>query len=172
MTAGDWGLDAWLPAGVVYTEGMDRERFGRALGTGAREAAKALMSAADAAAAPDPKTPGSPVRERVAQVQETTRQTARQTTRGVREGSRRFGEAAWGPVAKAGGTIWLEVTGVFFALIALAMGMEAWRLRDNLHDLGPNHALHMRFLAAAGVASLFGFFCLSNFVRAHLRSRR
>jgi hypothetical protein len=147
---------------------MDRERFGRALGMGAREAAKALMSAADAAAAPDPKAPGSPVRERVAQVQ----QTARQTTKGVREGSRRFGEAAWGPVAKAGGTIWLEVTGVFFALIALAMGTEAWRLRDNLHDLGPNHALHLRFLAAAAVASLFGFFCLSNFVRASLRSRR
>ncbi|SNT08719.1 hypothetical protein SAMN05421770_104102 [Granulicella rosea] len=138
------------------------------MGTGAREAAKALLSAADAAAAPDPKPSANAVRERVAQVQ----QNARQTTRGVREGSRRFGEAAWGPVAKAGGTIWLEVTGVFFALVALAMGTEAWRLRANLHDLGPNHALHLRFLVAAGVASLFGFFSLSNFVRANLRSRR
>jgi len=40
-----------------YTSAMDSVRFGRALGFGARSAAKALLSAADAAAAPNPSVP-------------------------------------------------------------------------------------------------------------------
>jgi hypothetical protein len=155
--------------------GMDRERFGRALGQGAREAAKAVMKAADAAASPDPKavrarqqagySAGTAVRQGV--VQAST--DARTTSKGLKQGSKRFGEAVWGPFVRLSGQLWLELTGVFFGLFALSAGIGVWRERAGLRAGG--EAAHKAWFAVVMLA-VFGYFAISSFVRATRRSRR
>jgi hypothetical protein len=150
---------------------MDKVRFGRALGTGAREAAKALIKAADAATAPDPSP--SLKQRPAAQVVETPVQVAapraRVTKAGLKQGSKRFGEAAWGPVAKAGGVLWLEVTGVLFGLFAVAAGIAVWQDRGNFRVGG---AAEHHAWVALGMLVVFGYFTVSSYVRAARRSRR
>src|ERR1700723_2466178 len=82
LCSGDAALFGRGGAGCRYTGGaMDRVRFGRALGYGARHAAKTLLQAADAASTPSPARPAgvaAPSRpaqptpaERVVQTQQT-----------------------------------------------------------------------------------------------------
>jgi hypothetical protein len=170
---------------------MDSVRFGRALGVGARAAAKTLIAAADAAAAPNPSTvakgkqsagetpvastdvPQKAEAPGVRLGQQTARTTAqvRQTGKGLKEGSRRFGEAVWGPFVKVSGALWLELTGVFFGIFAVFAATGAWRMRAALHETTANHDLHGRFLISVAMAAVFGYFCISSFVKANLRSR-
>jgi hypothetical protein len=166
---------------------MDSVRFGRALGIGARAAAKTLVTAVDAATAPNPsptakaKTAPNPAQAetRVAgagvrlgeQAVRTTTQV-RQTKEGLARGSKRFGEAVWGPFVKLSGVLWLEFTGVFFGIFALFAATGAWKLRGNLHATAGNHDAHVHFLLSAGMALLFGYFFVSSFVKANRRSRR
>ncbi len=187
---------------------MDSVRFGRALGIGARLAAKTLVSAVDAATAPSPsaaqtrspsRTGSTPPTRSAVQtrtsseptppdalsakplpgVPRTTGQNAargsvqiRNATRGISQGSRRFGEAAWGPVVKLSGVLWLEFTGVFFGIFALFAAGGAWKLRDNFHRTAASADARTHFQLALGMAIIFGYFCLSSFFRAHRRSRR
>jgi hypothetical protein len=150
---------------------MDRERFGRALGQGAREAAKAVMKAADAAASPDPKavqarqqvgrSAGTAVRQGVVE--------AKTTGKGIKEGGRRFGEAMWGPFVRAGGQLWLELTGVFFGLFALSAAIEVVRQRSAF-AAGGEEARKGWF--AVVMLAVFGYFALTSFLRAHRRGKR
>jgi hypothetical protein len=171
---------------------MDSVRFGRVLGIGTRLAAKTVAAAVDAATSPNPsagakakpssgasptqaaasasasaggKAEASGVRlgQKAAQV--------RQTGKGLKEGSKRFGEAMWGPLAKASGALWLELTGVFFGIFAVFAGGGAWKMRTALHETAANHDVHVRFLAAVLMAAVFGYFCVSSFVKANRRSR-
>lgn len=195
---------------------MDPVRFGRVLGTGtrlvARTAAKTLVTAVDAATAPNPSAPASasPPRRTVAEpsaaeplLRDTfqnrsvgsvspqpqsrgpatvenplsshtphARQAARNSARGIAQGSRRFGHALWGPVAKLSGVLWLEFTGVFFGLFALSAAVGAWKLRADLHPSAPNPEARFHLFLALAVAILFGYFCISSFVRASRRGRR
>lgn len=217
---------------------MDTVRFGRVLGQGARQAAKTLVSAVDAATAPDPRQPAArppasttrppsapaaaplpvqtpPLTAASAQPTPTsatapasaataaqptpsraprsvpavlppvspTNVTARATTttRGLAEGSRRFGKAVWAPAVRLSGVLWLELTGVFFALFALVAGIATWRLRSALHLLSAAGASatpaaasddRTRLLFAAGMVLVFGYFSLSSFLKANRRSRR
>jgi len=150
---------------------MDRERFGRALGQGARDAAKAVMKAADAAASPDPKAvgarqqagrnAGTAVRQGVVE--------ARATGAGLKQGGKRFGEAVWGPFARASGQLWLELTGVFFGLFALSAAIEVFRQRAQF-GAGGDEARKGWF--AVVMLVVFGYFALTSFVRANRRGRR
>src|ERR1700733_1701494 len=161
-----------------YTLPMDSVRFGRALGIGTRLAAKTAKAAMDAATAPNPSSKagagsrpsvaneagpvaglGDRVTRSVAQVQ--------QTGQGLKEGSRRFGTAVGKPLVKLSTVLWLEVTGVFFGLFAMAAGGAAWRLRAAIHATATNHEDHVRFLAGACMAAVFGYFCLTSFVKAN-----
>lgn len=183
---------------------MDSVRFGRALGIGARLAAKTLVTAVDAAIAPNPSpaqsraashpasqvvpqpasqaTPQysfSPSTPQPASAAQRTGQSAariplnlRDTTQGVARGTRRFRDATWGPVVKLSGVLWLEFTGVFFGIFALFAAGGAWKLRDNLHRTATNADGRIHFELAAAMAIVFGYFCLSSFLRAHRRSRR
>jgi len=173
---------------------MDSVRFGRALGVGARlaaqTAARTLVTAADAAAAPNP-TPASrssarsseatpqrpsssppPTAQRPPRTAAPTASTVRDTGRGLARGSRQFGQAVWGPVVKLSGVLWLELTGVFFGLFALSAGIAAWKLRDALHRTPANAEAHTHLLLALAVAAVFGYFCASSFLRANRRGRR
>ena len=154
---------------------MDAERFGKALGLGVRATAKALRTAAEAAAAPNPRPvqpSGTPLAGRAGSAGRSVARgvvQSRVTAAGVKQGGKRFGQAFWGPAARAGGVLWYEVTGSFFALFALAAGVEVWRRR-------------MDFFAAAGarekawfavaMLSAFGWFTVSSFAKARRRARR
>ena len=199
---------------------MDTVRFGRVLGQGARQAAKTLVSAVDAATAPNPAPRPSPpssatpppfARPSAASPAPNPTTAARPqpapptilppapthqpassssrppsikqaapTTRGLAEGSRRFGRAIWAPAVRLSGVLWLELTGVFFALFALVAGIAAWRLRSALPPLSPGTAASLapasddrtRLLFAAGMVLVFGYFSFSSFLKANRRSRR
>jgi Flp pilus assembly protein TadB len=174
--------------GNSYTLEMDSVRFGRALGIGARAAAKTLVTAVDAATAPNPSAPAKTTSttahpkeasteaqpaEKKAKAsgvrlgQQAVRTTAqvKQTGKGLKQGSKRFGEAMWGPFVKLSGVLWLEVTGVFFGIFAVFALGGTWKMAMN-HD-APSH-----LIGTAAMAVLFGYFCVSSFVRASRRGRR
>ncbi len=170
---------------------MDSVRFGRALGFGARAAAKTLITAVDAATAPNPSAPAKPKetagaaspasasagkREVSAErlVQQAARATVQvqQTGRGLKEGGKQFRKAAWGPVVKLSGVLWLELTGVFFGIFAVFAANGAWKMRGALHEAAGSHDAHVHFLLSVTMAAIFGYFCVSSFVRANRRSKR
>src|SRR4051794_9425879 len=124
---------------------MDTVRFGRALGTGARAAARTLVEAADAARA-EPRGagrgaspaapgggPGSPREQMPTRIGNTPRAgsagSAAPVKPGVRAGLARFREAAVRPMVRLSGALLLEVAGVFFgvfALFGLNTMLRAW----------------------------------------------
>ncbi len=137
----------------------------------------------DAATAPNPsakatETAGARVDSgadsRVGLGERVTRTAAQvqQTGQGLKEGSKRFGAAVGKPLVKLSGVLWLELTGVFFGLFAMTAGGAAWRLRAAMHETAVNHEDHIRFLAGVCVAVVFGYFCVSSFVKANRLSRQ
>jgi hypothetical protein len=171
-----------------YTLDMDSVRFGRALGIGARLAAKTLVTAVDAAKAPNPsagKTAGaqaaagsagrSKAESSGARLGEKTARTTAQvvqTGKGLKRGGKRFGEAVWGPFVKLSGQLWLELTGVFFGIFAVFAASSAWKMRGELHETAANHDAHVHLLLTAAMAVVFGYFCVSSFVKANRRGNR
>ena len=182
-----------------YTLSMDAVRFGRALGFGARQAAKTLVTAVDAATAEDPRKPSAPrtssapvavvqpepservphpgaqttgqVRPTVIKAARTVAQTVvkgQETKQALQRGRKRFGQAAMEPVVRLSGVLGLEVAGVFFGIFALGGVSAAWRLRANWRVSGPGHT---QLLGALGMILVFGYFCISSFVRARRRER-
>jgi hypothetical protein len=172
--------------GTTTLSGMDTIRFGRALGAGARGAAKTLVMAVDAATSPNPSagakakqpadaasTSGKAETHGMRLGQQTARTTAqvRQTRRGLVQGSKRFGEAMWGPLVKLSGVLWLEVTGVFFGIFAIFAASGAWKTRAALYQTAGNHGAHVHLLISSAMAAVFGYFCVSSFVTASRRGR-
>jgi len=169
---------------------MDSVRFGRALGVGARAAAKTLVTAVDAATSPNPSAGSSqqpvsnsqprpashqqrPASPRAAVSEQVTRTAvqAKRTTEGVARGGKRFGEAVWSPFVRLSGVLWLEFTGVFFGIFALYAASGAWKLRGEIVETAGNHDSHVHFLLSAGMAVVFTYFCISSFMRARKRER-
>ena len=173
---------------------MDSVRFGRALGIGARAAAKTLVTAVDAATSPNPSAEvkakqaagavpsaeGDPTAASVkaeaaaARLGEKAARTTaqvRQTGRGLKEGGKRFGEAVWGPLVKVSGALWLELTGVFFGIFAVSAIAGSWRMRSALHETTENHDSHVRLLISLTMAAVFGYFCVSSFLKANRRTK-
>ena len=145
---------------------MDRVRFGRALGGGTREAARALRKAAAAAASPNPQPPSAIQTPKSAQKVAETIHQVRASSAGLKRGSKRFGEAVWAPTVKLSRVVWLEVTGVIFGLFAFAAAAQVWRHRGDLHASGDGGR---QLIFAAIMLLFFGYFTLSNFIRANRR---
>ena len=177
---------------------MDSVRFGRALGFGARSAAKALITAVDAASSPNPSTPPQPAAKPTPQpaapqaatvqpsapsrpVQAAARTAARATVQvqrnvrqartGVAQGGKRFGTSVWRPFVKLSGVLWLEMTGSFFALFALFAAQSTWAHRADLHQTALNHTAHQHFLVSCGATLVFLYFSVTSFLKARRRSR-
>jgi hypothetical protein len=156
---------------------MEPNRFGRKLGIGvrvasrmAKERATKAASANGTAASPQPQTaprtppPPAPINSKSPI---NSKKNYAEPARRVGEGTRRFGQAFFGPLKQVSATLWLEITGLFFALFALFFGQNAWKTRlSALH--GPEHA---HFLLYAVVTLIFVYFCVSSFVKAARRSR-
>ncbi len=171
------------PAVSGYTGDVDKVRLGRALGYGTRHAARTLAAVAEAATAPDPRAarPGpqtvvSNQTRAQAQPQSGTVPPAASPRSRVKAPSaaqlRGAGRSMWGPLATYSGALWLRVTGLFFAVIALAMASGAWRQRGALRtSSAPANDLHHLWVFV-GFAALFGYFSISSFLRANLRERR
>jgi hypothetical protein len=103
------------------------------------------------------------VAEKVVQTQRTVATTKKHAGR--------LGRSVWSPVARFSSVVWLQVTGLFFALIAMFLAQGAWKERAAAHlPLGSHAATKFYVLAVA--FAVFAYFSLSNFVRAYLRERR
>jgi hypothetical protein len=150
---------------------MDRVRFGRVLGVGARQAARTLLSAAEAAAAPDPSPAAAarPSQQRFPSAEAG----APRPTRAVPPVShlKQAGRSVWSPLARFSSVLWLEVTGTFYAVIAAVLGLETWKARAALH-LSPAAPGARRFYLFLALFSVFAYFAVTNFIRAHRRERR
>lgn len=119
------------------------------------------------------------LRERAAHSMQQSAQTVRQdapvyvartkaAASGVKKGTKRFGEAVWGPFVHAGSVLWLEVTGIFFAIFSLFFVQGAYRLRADWRS-GPNHH---KLIIYAAVAIVFLYFAVTSFYRAHKKQQR
>lgn len=154
---------------------MDKVRFGRALGFGARAAAKTLAQAADAAMSPSPaRAPAAPSAP-AAQPASPSAPTPKPRVGNVVAASGRMGRAVLEPVKRHSREVLLQVTGTFFVLLALSMAAGMWALRNSIRTailqarahpavlIGPDA---LKFYVAAAAFLMFAYFAVSNFMRA------
>jgi hypothetical protein len=155
---------------------MDRVRFGRALGTGARAAAKSLLSAAEAAAAPNPSARSAPQ----GQPASPTGKPPQRPIAGrvqipdpgvLKQHAGNLKRSVWSPFAKFSSVLWLEVTGVFFLLFALITGQQVWKWHAAAR-LPPSAPPAQRLYMYTFLFALFGYFTVSSFIRARRRQQR
>jgi uncharacterized integral membrane protein len=86
----------------------------------------------------------------------------------VGQGTRRFGQAFFGPLMHVSGTLWLEITGLFFALFAVFFAQNAIKVRAAyLH--GPEHTHFVLYLI---LTLVFCWFTVSSFLKARRRDKR
>jgi hypothetical protein len=148
---------------------MDRVKFGRALGYGARHAAKTLVQAAEAVSAPNPAVskPSASYRPQSQQPRPNPEGRIPDVTT-VRAAGRQAKSSIVTPVVRFSSVVWLQVTGVFFALVAFTMGTAVWRARAAFHAASGSHAA-VKLYAYMAVCALFTYFTISSFVRAARR---
>jgi hypothetical protein len=97
-------------------------------------------------------------------------QVRTQTARRAGVTRKALGEGVAGllrPFRRAGGILWLEITGAFFLLPAAVFAPTVWRTRLSWLR-GPDHRT---FWAAAVVVSVFLYLGLTSFWRARRRAR-
>ena len=160
---------------------MEPKKVGRALGIGVRVASKMVQQRIlDASQAPTPQIPAEPPRNspsfpqrdraaatldgfsRVKHSLQGTRLSA------VNRGLRALWDAFVGPFTHAGSILWLEITGLFFALFTFFFAQSVYRARGSWRA-GPDH-LHLILYVA--LAAAFAWFSASSFLRARRKSRR
>lgn len=82
--------------------------------------------------------------------------------------AKRFGSSIWVPFAHAGGVLWLEITGLFFAIFGIFFAQNTWKVRSSWHA-GPEH---QHFLVYALITVLFFYFSFSSFYRARRKDKK
>jgi hypothetical protein len=135
---------------------MEPKKVGRTLGIGVRVASNMVRQRVEQAAQARnsrPPAPSPPLSTRVV--------TAK---RGVKA----FGQGLLGPFTHAGKMLWLEITGLFFALFALYFAQNVYRVRAAWRQ-GPEHS---HLLLYCALAAAFAWFSFSSFARAYRRSKR
>jgi hypothetical protein len=147
---------------------MEPKKVGRTLGIGVRVASNMVRERVERAAAahsapveagngrpaaPAPPRAGIKIDSKVA---------------GAKRGAKAFGRAFLGPFTHAGGVLWLEITGLFFALFALFFVQNIYRVRSAWSH-GPEHT-HLLLYIALAVG--FAWFSVSSFTRAYRKSKR
>jgi hypothetical protein len=147
---------------------MEPKKVGRTLGIGVRVASNMLRErvekASAAHAAPIETGNGRPA------APPQTRPSIKldSTVAGAKRGAKAFGKAFLGPFTHAGSILWLEVTGLFFALFALFFVQSAYRVRASWWQ-GPEHG---HVLLYAALAAGFAWFSVSSFLRAYRKGKR
>jgi hypothetical protein len=152
------------PCGAVTIKlGMKPQTIGRALGIGLRVAGRMagerVAGQSSAANAPGKQSqPGPPPAASGAEQVRATGQVAGKATRNVARGVGGFLR----PFQRVGGILWLEVTGVFFALPVVVFTPAVWRSRLSWAS-GPDHRT---FLISLGIVLLFFYLSVTSFLRA------
>jgi hypothetical protein len=147
---------------------MEPKKVGRTLGIGVRVASNMLRQRVEQAAAQKPAPseagngrpaapPSAPLRGKIGSQAAT-----------AKRGAKAFGQAFLGPFTHAGSVLWLEITGLFFALFAVFFVQSGYRVHTSWRQ-GPEH-VHLLLYAALAVA--FGWFSVSSFTRAYRKSKR
>lgn len=147
---------------------MEPKKVGRTLGIGVRVASNMLRERVEKASAAH----SAPVEAGIGRPAATPQTRAGikfdSKVAGAKRGAKAFGQAFLGPFTHAGSILWLEITGLFFALFALFFVQAVYRVRNNWWR-GPEHA-HLLLYAALAVG--FAWFSLSSFLRAYRKSKR
>ena len=86
----------------------------------------------------------------------------------AKRGAKAFGQALLGPFTHAGSVLWLEITGLFFALFALFFVQSVYRVHTAWRQ-GPEHS---HLLLYCALAFVFAWFSVSSFIRAYRKSKR
>jgi len=151
---------------------MEAETAGRKLGIGLRLAARAVQQrAAEATAATNSSSPPSNYKAPSSNAASSGSHAVSQakfTAKAVAQGTKRFGEALWGPMAHTGGVLWLEITGLFFGMFAAYFGQSAYRMRHD-YAAGPEH---MHFLIYSALTVVFAWFTFSSFYKARQKEKK
>src|ERR1700684_1291449 len=147
---------------------MEPKKVGRTLGIGVRVASNMLRERVERAAASSPANsttgnrPPMPASTSVRAVPMSRRVAT------AKRGAKAFGKAFLGPFTHAGGILWLEITGLFFALFAVFFGQSVYRVHTAWRQ-GPEHS-HLLLYGVLAIA--FGWFSVSSFIRAYRKSKR
>ena len=137
---------------------MKPQTVGRVLGVGLRVAGR---MAGQRLAGSAGETSASVPRTVTVSSQGTQRDSGRQAGKATVNVARGVG-GFLRPFRRLGGSLFLEVTGVFFLLFVLVFGQMTWRLRSN-YAQGSDHP---KFLVAAGLMLVFLYLSVSSFWRA------
>jgi hypothetical protein len=148
---------------------MEPKKVGRTLGIGVRVASNMLRQRVEQAAAapPGPVEAGNgrpAAAPRPAPVGPSLSSRAATAKRGAKA----FGQALLGPFTHAGSVLWLEISGLFFALFGLFFVQSVYRVRAAWRQ-GPEHA---HLLLYVFLAVVFVWFSVSSFTRAYRKSKR
>jgi hypothetical protein len=147
---------------------MEPKKVGRALGIGVRVASNMVRQRVAQAAA----APSTPVTAEIPRPSEPAPPRPRvpgpSKTATAKRGAKAFGQAVLGPFTHAGSILWLEITGLFFALFALFFVQSVYRVHTDWRQ-GPEHA---HLLLYCVLALGFGWFSVSSFTRAHRKNKR
>src|ERR1700678_4176510 len=147
---------------------MEPKKVGRTLGIGVRVASNMLRERVERAAASSPAAsttgncPPMPASTSVRSVPMSRRVAT------AKRGAKAFGQALLGPFTHAGGVLWLEITGLFFALFALFFVQSVYRVHTAWRH-GPEHS---HLLLYCAMAFIFAWFSVSSFAKAYRKSKR
>jgi hypothetical protein len=106
------------------------------------------------------------VAERIAQTRVNVTRSAGQ----AKVQAERLGRSVWAPLAHFSSVLWLQVTGSFFAVIAVFLAQGAWKQRSAWRLWGSHEGL--KFDVVCAVCLVFAYLAVSNFVRAARRGRK
>jgi hypothetical protein len=148
---------------------MEPKKVGRTLGIGVRVASNMLRQRVEQAAAAHPGPaeagngrPAAPPRPAPVSPSLSSRAAT------AKRGAKAFGQALLGPFTHAGSVLWLEISGLFFALFALFFVQSVYRVHTAWRQ-GPEHSHLLLYIFLAGV---FVWFSVSSFARAYRKSKR
>jgi hypothetical protein len=147
---------------------MEPKKVGRTLGIGVRVASNMLRERVERAAASSPAASTTGNRPPMQDSPSVRSVPMSRRVATAKRGAKAFGQALLGPFTHAGGVLWLEITGLFFALFALFFVQSVYRVRFAWRQ-GPEHA-HLLLYGAMALA--FAWFSVSSFARAYRKSKR
>jgi hypothetical protein len=147
---------------------MEPKKVGRTLGIGVRVASNMVRERVERAAAAHsaPVEAGNGLPAAPAALRTGIKIDSKLA--GAKRGAKAFGRAFLGPFTHAGGVLWLEITGLFFALFALFFVQNVYRVRSSWRE-GPEHG-HLLLYVALAVG--FAWFSVSSFMRAYRKNKR
>jgi hypothetical protein len=147
---------------------MEPKKVGRTLGIGVRVASNMLRERVERAAASSPATQKAGNGPRPASASDRPAVPLSSRVKTAKKGAKAFGQALLGPFTHVGGVLWLEITGLFFALFALFFVQSVYRVHTAWRQ-GPEHT---HLLLYCAMAFVFAWFSVTSFARAYRKSRR